>query len=173
MSAVASESADRGGVLRWVGVNLGLFAATWVGVGSLFAAAIMFSDDSLPSLPGSLGDIATLPFVVVAVVVMAVTIAAVGLLLMSPGVLPGLALYLGGLWWSGRLAPPAWQRALAVTLSPLVVSFLVAGNPVDSLTLSLLAGAAVYGGVARLAPHRPGAPGRGPARRPRSRASMP
>ena len=84
---------------------------------------------------------------------MAVMTAAVGLLLMAPGVLPGLALYLGALWWSGRVAPPAWQRAVAVALSPLiVVLFLIGGRPVDSITLSLLAGAATYGWVARLAP---------------------
>ena len=139
-------------VPRWIGVNLARFVGTWAVVGGVFAAAVMLSEGERDGFvaPASVEEILSVPFVIVAFALLAIFSAIVGLLFLGPAVVPGLAVYLLGLWWSARTVPPRLRRAAALALSPLIpVLFLVGGDD-WVIQLSLLAGSAVYASVVKL-----------------------
>jgi hypothetical protein len=139
-------------VPRWIGVNLARFVGTWAVVGGVFAAAIMLSeDDGDPFVaPNTVGEILSVPVVIVVFVFLAIFGAIVGLVLLGAGVVPGLALYLLAVWWSARTVPPRWRRAAALGLSPLIPVFFVVGGNDSVIQLAMLAGSAVYAFVVKL-----------------------
>jgi hypothetical protein len=80
--------------------------------------------------------------------------ATVGLFLLAPAWIPGLALSLVALWWGGRALPSRLRRAAAVEVSPLVAAFFFTGGiQWMSFQLAALAGAIVYGCVVKLPGH--------------------
>ena len=107
---------------RWIGVNLARFVGTWAVVGGVLAAAIMLSEGEGDGFvgPDTVGEILSVPFVIVAFVSLSIFTAIVGLVLLGAVVAPGLALYLLALWWSARTVHPRWRRAAALAFSPLI-----------------------------------------------------
>lgn len=137
---------------RWIGENLARFVGTWAIVGGVFAAAIMLSEGEGDGFvaPNTVDEVLSVPFVIVAFVLLAIFGAMVGLVLLGAGVVPGLALYLLAVWWSARTVPPRWRRAAAVTLSPLIALLFVFGGNDSEIQLAMLAGSAVYAFVVKL-----------------------
>jgi hypothetical protein len=139
-------------VPRWIGVNLARFVGTWAVVGGVFAAAIMVSEGDGDGFvaPSSVDEILSAPFAIVVFVFLAIFSALVGLVLLGAGVAPGLALYLLALWWSARVVPPRWRRAMALVLSPLIAVLFLVGSDDSVIRLAMLAGSAVYASVVKL-----------------------
>jgi hypothetical protein len=137
---------------RWIGVNLARFVGTWAVVGGVFAAAIMLSEGEGDGFvaPDTVGEILSVPFVIVAFVFLAIFSAIVGLVLLGAGVVPGLALYLLAVWWSARTVPLRWRRAAALALSPLIPLLFLVGSDDWVIQLAMLAGSAVYAFVVKL-----------------------
>jgi hypothetical protein len=136
----------------WIGLNLARFVGTWAVVGGVFAAAIMLSEGEGDGFvaTNTLGEILSVPFLIVVFVFLAIFSALVGLVLLGAGVAPGLALYLLAVWWSARTVPPRWRRAAALALSPLIpVLFLFDSDGWVGLQLAMLAGSAVYASVVK------------------------
>ena len=118
----------------------------------MFAAAIMLSEGEGDGFiaPDTVGEILSVPFVIVAFVFLAIFSAIVGLVLLGAGVAPGLALYLLAVWWSARTVPPPWRRVAALALSPLIPVLFLVGSDDGVIQLTMLAGSAVYALVVKL-----------------------
>jgi hypothetical protein len=137
--------------LGWLAVNLARFLATWEGVGSVVAAAVMIGEGDGFAAPRSLEEILSVPVFLVVFAVMSAFATTVGLFLFAPAWISGLVVYLVALWWCGRAVPSRLRRAAAVALSPLVAAFFFAGGiQWLSVQLAALAGAIVYGCVVKL-----------------------
>jgi hypothetical protein len=123
----------------------------WEGVGSLVAAAFMIGEGDHFTAPRSLEEILSVSLVLVVFAVMSAIAATVGLFLLAPAWIPGLALYLVALWWGARALPSRLRRAAAVALSPLIAALFFAGGiQWVSFQLAALAGAVAYGCVVKL-----------------------
>jgi hypothetical protein len=139
-------------VPRWIGVNLARFVGTWAVVGGVFAAAIMLSEGEGDGFvaPDTVGEILSVPVVIVAFVFLAIFSAIAGLVFLGAGVAPGLALYLLAVWWSARTVLPRWRHAAALALSPLIPVLFLVGSDDWVVQLAMLAGSAVYAFVVKL-----------------------
>ena len=136
-------------MLGWLAGNVARFAATWIAVGTVVASVVALADGDDLEAPNSVSEILSMPFSILAMVLIFMFAAAVGLLLFSPALIPSLAVYLLALWWGGgRAAGHRWGRVLAVALSPVLSFFFIRGG-IDSLSLSVLGGAVIYGFVAK------------------------
>jgi hypothetical protein len=151
VAAIAPSRQSAGQAPRWVAANLARLVGTWVVVGAVFAAAIMIveGDDGFIA-PASFEDALSVPFTIIVFVFMAVLTAAVGLMLFTPLVAPGLAVYLLAVWWGGRAVPERWRRVVALALSPVIPALVLVGADWVDLELSMLAGSAIYGALLRL-----------------------
>ena len=140
-------------VVGWAVANLARFAIAWLVLGAVFAAAVMITEGDGFSVPTSPSEILAVPLVVLVFGVLSLSSALVGLFLLGPGVVPGLAVYLVALWFVCRALPPGWQRAAAVALSPVIVAlFILGADEIWALHFALLAGAVVYGRLVKLTP---------------------
>lgn len=137
---------------RWIGENLARFVGTWAVVGGVFAAAIMLSeDDGDPFVaPNTVGELLSVPVVIVVFVFLAIFGAILGLVLLGAVVAPGLALYLLAVWWSAGTVPPPWRRPAALALSPLIPVLILVGGNDSVIQLAMLAGSAAYAFVVKL-----------------------
>jgi len=131
-------------------VNVARFVATWFVVGGATGAAIMISELDSVTAPSSPDEAATAPFAAIAFVVLSLFVSGVGLLLLAPVVVPGLAIYLGALWWTGRAVPSRWRRAAAVALSPLVAVLSLVGGDDAIVKVAMVLGSFAFGAVAKL-----------------------
>jgi hypothetical protein len=136
---------------RWLVEAAAAFVATWIAVGGIAVAmtAILGGDFSPPN---TVEEVLSVPFVLLAILVISMLTATFAFALYSFAAVPSLAVYLAAL----RLASSVGLRGrvVAVALSPLCIVLLLVGgwDVLDPFGFALLVGAVVFGLVVRLPP---------------------